>query len=159
MQLTQFTDLGLRLVMRLAVESPPAAPSTRVLAAELQVSYSHTAKVVTRLSELGAVVTRRGRGGGLALTELGRGASVGWLVRRLEGEEEVVRCEGPVPCPLRAACGLRGALRAAQEAFYASLDAVTVEQLTRAPAGVVLLDLVRPVAEVSPAAAAPVLER
>ncbi|GAA4288787.1 Rrf2 family transcriptional regulator [Georgenia daeguensis] len=153
MQLTQFTDLGLRVVMRLAAETPPSAPSTRVLADQLQVSYSHTAKVVTRLSELGAVVTRRGRGGGLALTELGRGASVGWLARRLEGEEEVARCEGPSPCPLRAACGLRGALRAAQEAFYASLDAVTVEQVARAPADVVLLDLARPDARAAPAAA------
>ncbi|MCK6210928.1 Rrf2 family transcriptional regulator [Georgenia sp. EYE_87] len=128
MQLTQFTDLGLRVVMRLAAGSP-AAPSTRALADQLQVSYSHTAKVVSRLAELGAVVTRRGRGGGLALTELGRRAPVGWLVRKLEGEEEVVRCEEPVPCPLRAACGLRGALRRAQEAFYTSLDTVTVEQL------------------------------
>ena len=68
MQLTQFTDLGLRIVMRLATETPgqdAAAPSTRSIAEQLAVSYTHATKVVARLSDLGVVTTRRGRGGGL----------------------------------------------------------------------------------------------
>ncbi|GIH97803.1 hypothetical protein ACFFMN_36085 [Planobispora siamensis] len=38
-----------------------------------------------RLSELGLVEARRGRGGGMRLTEAGRRASVGGIVRRPEG--------------------------------------------------------------------------
>ena len=133
MQLTQFTDLGLRIVMRLAAESAPgagSAPSTRAIAQQLAVSYTHATKVVARLSELGVVTTRRGRGGGLAITELGRGASLGWLTRQLEGDDEVVTCEGDKPCPLRHGCRLRSALRDAQNAFYDALDALTVRDLT-----------------------------
>lgn len=141
MQLTQFTDLGLRVVMRLAVLDAAGCPSTREVAQQLNVSYAHATKVVTRLGELGMVTTKRGRGGGLCITELGRGASVGWLARRLEGDGEVVTCEGDKPCPLRGGCLLRGALRDAQEAFFASLDAVTIEDVTRQPSKSVLLRL------------------
>lgn len=131
MQLTQFTDLGLRIVMRLAAgQAGSAAPSTRTVAEQLAVSYTHATKVVARLNELGVVTTRRGRGGGLAITELGRTASVGWLTRQLEGDGEVVTCEGDKPCPLRNGCRLRSALRDAQGAFYAALDSMTVRDLT-----------------------------
>jgi Rrf2 family nitric oxide-sensitive transcriptional repressor len=118
-------------------------PGSREVADELAVSYAHVAKVITRLAELGIVDARRGRRGGLAITELGRTASVGWLVRRLEGESEVVECDGATPCPLRANCLLRSALRTAQESFFASLDALTIEDLTRTPTRTVLLALPR----------------
>ncbi|MFG1773773.1 RrF2 family transcriptional regulator [Nocardia salmonicida] len=143
MQLTRFTDLGLRVVMRLAVVGDGDRPGSREIADELAVSYAHVAKVITRLAELGVVDARRGRRGGLAITELGRDASVGWLVRRLEGEGEVVECEGTNPCPLRTGCLLRSALRSAQEAFFASLDTLTIEDLTRNPTRTVLLALPR----------------
>ncbi|MGX1504595.1 UNVERIFIED_CONTAM: Rrf2 family nitric oxide-sensitive transcriptional repressor [Streptomyces graminofaciens] len=78
---------------------------------------------------------------GLELTALGRRASVGWLVRELEGEGEVVACEGDAPCPLRGACRLRRALRDAQEAFHATLNPLTVADLVASPAGPVLVGL------------------
>ncbi|KUJ41331.1 hypothetical protein ACZ90_68385 [Streptomyces albus subsp. albus] len=141
MRLTKFTDLALRAVMRLAVREPDELVTTREVAQVMGVPYAHMAKAVTRLQHLGVVEARRGRGGGLGLTVLGRRASVGWLVRELEGEEEVVACEGEVPCPLRAACRLRGALRDAQDAFYRTLDPITVAQLVDPPTGPVLLGL------------------
>jgi Rrf2 family nitric oxide-sensitive transcriptional repressor len=141
MRLTKFTDLALRAVMRLAVSSGDPAVTTREVAEAVEVPYTHMAKAVARLRELGVVDARRGRGGGLELTAFGRGASVGWLVRELEGDGEVVACAGDPPCPLRAACRLRGALRTAQEAFYASLDRLTVGDLAAGPAGPVLVGL------------------
>lgn len=143
MQVTRFTDLGLRAVMRLAAIADDR-PSSKEIAAQLSVSYLHMTKVITRLAELGVVDARRGRGGGLTITELGRTAQVGWLVRRLEdhgGGDEVIECEGPNPCPLRLGCRLRGALRVAQDAFYASLDELTIEDLIRPPTKNVLLAL------------------
>lgn len=64
MQLTQFTDLGLRVVMHLAASPADSVPRTKLVAEQLHLSYAHTTKVVARLSELGIVTTRRGRGGG-----------------------------------------------------------------------------------------------
>ncbi|MEV7616490.1 Rrf2 family transcriptional regulator [Streptomyces sp. NPDC089799] len=142
MRLTRFTDLALRVLMRLAVEDGEQ-PTTREVAATMEVPYTHTAKVVARLQHLGLVEARRGRGGGLTLTPSGRDASVGGLVRELEGADDVVECEGGTPCPLRSACVLRGALRRAQEAFYAALDPLTVGELVAAPTGPLLLGISR----------------
>lgn len=111
----------------------------------MAIPYSHTAKVVVRLRELGMVEARRGRGGGLTITDAGRYTSVGWLARALEGDDEVVTCEGDHPCPLRDGCRLRAALRRAQVAFYGSLDGVTIDDLIQAPTGLTLLTLSSPV--------------
>lgn len=129
MQLTRFTDIGLRVLMRLAADDVEHLHTSRGLAEELDVPYAHVAKVVSRLAEIGVVHARRGRTGGLMITELGRTARVGWVTRQLEGDSEVVDCDGPTPCPLRAGCALRGALARAQRAFYDSLDALTVADL------------------------------
>lgn len=134
MRLTVFTDVSLRLVMRLAVAGEGELLTTRTAAGMLAVPYSHMAKAVARLADMGLVEARRGRGGGLLLTEAGRRSSVGEIVRELEGSGDLAGCEDDPPCPLRAACRLRGALSQAREAFYASLDEVTVESLVAAPA-------------------------
>ncbi|MFF1839318.1 RrF2 family transcriptional regulator [Streptomyces sp. NPDC058231] len=143
MRLTRFTDVALRVLMRLAVVEDEDAPTTREVAATMQVPYTHTAKVVARLQHLGLVEARRGRGGGLTLTTAGRSASIGGLVRELEGPGDVVECEGGTPCPLRSACLLRSALHRAQEAFYASLDPVTVAELVTSPTGPLLIGISR----------------
>ncbi|MFA3841735.1 MULTISPECIES: Rrf2 family transcriptional regulator [Streptomyces] len=141
MRLTKFTDLALRAVMRLAVSEQTGPLTTREVAEAMDVPYAHMAKAITRLQHLGVLEARRGRGGGLGLTGLGRQASVGWLIRELEGQGEVVACDGDPPCPLRGACRLRRALADAQEAFYASLDALTVADLVTSPTGPVLIGL------------------
>lgn len=144
MRLTRFTDVALRVLMRLTVttgdEDPP---TTREVAATMQVPYTHAAKVVARLQHLGLVDARRGRGGGLSLTTAGRSASIGALVRQLEGPGEVVDCEGGTPCPLRSACRLRSALRQAEDAFYASLDPLTVGDLVSSPTAPLLIGISR----------------
>lgn len=105
MRLTRFTDVALRVLMRLAVAENEDPPTTREVAAIMQVPYTHAAKVVAKLQHLGLIEARRGRGGGLSLTGAGRSASIGELVRELEGPGDVVECEGATPCPLRSACG------------------------------------------------------
>ncbi|MER5991807.1 RrF2 family transcriptional regulator [Streptomyces viridosporus] len=145
MRLLRSTDLALRVLMRLAVAGG-SQPTTRDVAAAMDVPYTHAAKVVADLRHRGLLTARRGRGGGLTLTEEGRGASVGALVRAFEGEGDVVDCEGgsaTAPCPLRSDCRLRGALRRAQEAFFASLDPITVADLAADPTGPLLLGVPR----------------
>ncbi|GAA3959294.1 nitric oxide-sensing transcriptional repressor NsrR [Actinomadura viridis] len=141
MRLTKFTDLALRVAMRLAIAEDGATPTSKEVAAAVGAPYTHVAKVVSRLQHLGVLEARRGRGGGLVLTEYGRGVSVGFLVRELEGHGDVVGCEDDPPCPLRAACRLRVALRTAQEAFYRALDPITVRDLVDEPARPVLVQI------------------
>jgi Rrf2 family nitric oxide-sensitive transcriptional repressor len=141
-RLTKSTDIALRIAMRLAVlDDTGDAPTTREVASAVDVPYTHAAKVVSKLQHLGAVEARRGRGGGLTLTTAGRTGSLGRLVRELEGVGDVVGCEDDPPCPLRGGCLLRGALRTAQEAFFASLDPLSIADLVDKPTGPLLLTL------------------
>jgi Rrf2 family nitric oxide-sensitive transcriptional repressor len=113
------------------------------LAESLAVPRHHLAKVVQRLQHLGLLETTRGRSGGVRLAAGAHAASIGGLVRQLEGETEVADCEGEPPCPLSQGCRLRAALRRAQEAFYATLDPITVGDLSAPPTRQVLLNLSR----------------
>ncbi|WP_189872142.1 RrF2 family transcriptional regulator [Streptomyces bluensis] len=142
MRLLRSTDLALRVLMRLAV-SGESSPTTRQVAEDMEVPYTHAAKIVAGLQHMGLVSARRGRGGGLALSEKGRTASVGAVVRAFEGDGDIVDCEAATPCPLHSGCRLRAALRRAQEAFYASLDPVTVADMVAEPTGPLLLEISR----------------
>ena len=130
--------------MRLAVVDGEELLTTRQIADSMNVPYTHMAKAVAQLQHLGVIEARRGRNGGLTLTDAGRSTRVGNLVRTLEGDREAVVCEGETPCPLSGACRLRRALREAQEAFYSSLDSVTVGDLVTSPTGPILLTLGAP---------------
>jgi Rrf2 family transcriptional regulator, nitric oxide-sensitive transcriptional repressor len=146
MRLMKSTDLALRLLMRLAVvppdTDPDEMPTTRDVAEAMGAAPNHLAKVVGKLQHLGLVQARRGRGGGLVLTAAGRVASLGAVVRTFEGSGDLAPCvDGGEPCPINAACHLRTALRAAQEAFYASLDRLTVQDVTASPTGPLLLSI------------------
>jgi Rrf2 family transcriptional regulator, nitric oxide-sensitive transcriptional repressor len=132
MQLTRFTDLGLRTMMLLAAgEAQDQRATTRSIAVSANASENHIAKAVARLADLGMVHARRGRAGGLSLTDAGRRTSIGSLVRCLEGDKEVVECGGDNPCPLVPGCRLRRALAEAKEAFYRELDRYTIGDLIR----------------------------
>lgn len=131
MQLTRFTDLGLRTMMLLAAgDAADRRITTRSIATGADASEHHVAKAVARLVDLGMVNAKRGRVGGLSLTDDGRTVSLGWLVRRLEGDAEVIDCAGAQPCPLIAGCRLRRVLAEAKEAFYRELDNHTLQDLT-----------------------------
>jgi Rrf2 family nitric oxide-sensitive transcriptional repressor len=91
MHLTAFTDISLRIVMRLAVAGPDELLTTRAVAGMLAVPYTHAAKAVARLSELGLVEARRGRGGGLQLTEKGRATRMGGVGRTSSAQSRARR--------------------------------------------------------------------
>ncbi|MFW0790783.1 Rrf2 family transcriptional regulator [Gordonia sp. CPCC 205333] len=136
MQLSRFSDLGLRAMMLLAA-ADDGRSTTKAIAAAAQASEHHIAKAITRLSALGCVSSLRGRGGGLRITDTGRDMRVGELIRLLEHDRPVVECGGDKPCPLVPACRLRRALADAQASFYRELDQYTVADL----AGPTLLPL------------------
>lgn len=130
MHLTTFADLGLRILMVVGDLQPGQRLTISDLATRLNASVNHVAKVNARLVELGWVAAVRGRNGGVYMAEHTRHASVGHILRQLEGPGEVVDCEGGQSCPLAARdCALRGRLAAAREAFFAELDGDTIGDL------------------------------
>ena len=130
MRLTQFTDFGLRALMILAGQ-PERSFTTEQIAARAGVSRNHMVKIVRELARAGFIKTRRGKGGGFMLARDAGEISLGAVARRLEAGSALVECfraDGG-DCRLTRGCGLRHHLGRAQEAFFASLDAVPLAEI------------------------------
>src|SRR5204862_2313753 len=107
------------------------------------ISRHHLVKVVQTLTDLGVVDAQRGRGGGMRLAMRPSEINVGWLIRRTEPHLNLVECFDPDTntCPIAPACGLKGVLYRAQQAFLGVLDDYSLDQLlTRRSDLVTLLD-------------------
>ena len=102
--------------------------TTQSIADAFQISVSHLQKVVRALGELGYVTLYRGVNGGIELAMAPSDILVGKVVRALDNEDQWIECfsEDTDECVVSAACGLKNALRSAQEAFYSSLDPVSI---------------------------------
>lgn len=136
MHLTKFADLGLRSLMILGdtgaagATDPDQRRTVGELAVQTEAPASHVKKVVARLTGLGVLASVRGRNGGVYLADGARDTDIGRLLRQLEGDHEVVDCEGAAPCPLAPRdCALRHLLAEAQENFFATFDGTTLGEL------------------------------
>jgi Rrf2 family nitric oxide-sensitive transcriptional repressor len=129
MHLTQFSDYGLRVVIYLACR-PDRWISAEEISQAYGISRHHVVKVVQKLADLGLVESQRGRRGGIKLAVRPSQINVGWLVRRTEPHFNLVECFDLATntCPIAPACGLKGLLARAQQAFLRVLDECTVEQ-------------------------------
>lgn len=99
-------------------------------------SENHLAQVINTLGQMGLIETQRGRAGGIRIARPLSELRVGAVFRAFE-IDALCRMFRPMAnsCPLSACCRLREALAAAVEAFYASLDAITLEDLVRGNSG------------------------
>lgn len=122
MQLTRFSDIGIRLLMYLAVKQREFPPITVAeVASQFKVPRNHLVKVAGVLARHGYITALRGRAGGINLAQDPAQIRLGKVVRLLEGKDEVISCEG-LECGLNRSCGFRGALKTAFNDFYESLD-------------------------------------
>lgn len=142
MQLTRFSDLGLRVLMYLTQHQRDQAITIGEIAAQFDVPLNHLTKVVHRLGRLGWVTTLRGRRGGLRLARPATDIRVGEVVQAMEAHEQLIDCEG-VGCRLAGTCGLRGALRQAMEAFYRALDQHTLADVSAGGTGEAIVHMHR----------------
>ena len=145
MQLTQFADYSLRVLMHLAYRADELRTIGEI-AADHGISENHLMKVVHRLARLGYIETMCGRGGGLRLARPPERIRVGEVVRDVEETLAPVEClvaEHHSNCRLRPSCRLQSLLRDAQQAFMQHLDGYTLRDLpgTRAPPALATLPL------------------
>ncbi len=130
MQLSKFTDYGLRLLMQVMV-SAPARVSVKQVANTFDISEHHVAKVASHLVKGGYISSGRGRAGGLTLAKSSKDIIIGDVVRYLSGDIAVAECFNASGCDCQAysQCGLRGPLYEAQQAFYKALDVYTLDDV------------------------------
>lgn len=131
MQLTQFSDIGLRLLMYLAHEQREASTITLAeVSSQFAIPRNHLAKVAGKLVKGAWVEAIRGRSGGLRLAKNPADIRLGQVLRLLEGHAEVIDCE-KLQCKLNKGCELKFALASAYEAFYQVLDQHTLADVTQ----------------------------
>jgi len=132
MHLTQFSDYALRVSLYLGCH-PGTLVSVDEISRAYGISRHHLVKVVQSLTDLGVVEAQRGRGGGMRLAKDPSEINVGWLIRRTEPHFDLVECFDPEAntCPITPACGLKGAIQRARQAFLEVLDEYNLDQFLK----------------------------
>lgn len=140
MRLNLQTDYALRLLMHLAA-NPRRLVKIADVANRFSISRTHLMKVAYLLGKEGLIETVRGRSGGLRLAHAPEDIRLGDVVRRIEGDIQLVGCMTGEPgfCIISEACRLKGVLREALRAFLDVLDKYTLADLTANPRMLALL--------------------
>jgi Rrf2 family nitric oxide-sensitive transcriptional repressor len=131
MRLTTRTNLAMRALMFCAV-NPDAIVRKADIATACNASLNHLGLVINLLGQAGFIETCRGRHGGVKLARPASEISIGAVARLLEGDVPFAECFDTQTntCPLTSCCRLRGSLARALAAFYGTLDAITLADLT-----------------------------
>ncbi|TVO81440.1 Rrf2 family transcriptional regulator [Shewanella algae] len=129
MQLTRYTDFGIRTLMYLAIQ-PERETLFRIaeITEVFDLSPNHVSKIVHHLGKLGYLQTIRGKSGGFRLGMAPEKINVGELVRALENSLAPIDCSKPY-CRLTPACQLKGVLAQAVNAYLAVLDHYTLADI------------------------------
>jgi len=129
MQLTRYTDFGLRTLMYLALY-PDRKTLFRIseITEVFDLSVNHISKVVHHLGKLGYLKTVRGKSGGFKLAVPATDINVGAVVRALESSLSPIDCSKS-ECRFTPACKLKGVLAEAVNAYLAVLDGYTLAMI------------------------------
>ncbi|MFD0986275.1 Rrf2 family transcriptional regulator [Methyloligella solikamskensis] len=127
MQLTMFTDYGLRSLMYLA-SRPDQLCSVGEIAQRYGISRNHLVKVVHRLAQLGYIASTKGKGGGIRLACDPKEVRLGDLIEELEPNMHIVECfdRDTNSCLIIDACRLKRYLHEATRSFLDNLNQHTL---------------------------------
>lgn len=130
MHLTLHADYSLRVLLYLATHREGSS-STQEMADAYGISKHHLVRVVQTLAGQGYVNARAGRSGGVTLGREPKDINVGQVLRAAEPDFHLVECfdKKSNTCPITPACGLKGVLAEAREAFLSVLDRYTLADL------------------------------
>ncbi len=126
MQLTRYTDFGIRTLMYLAL-SPERETLFRIseITEVFELSPNHVSKIIHHLGKEGYLVTVRGKSGGFRLAKPAKEINMGTLIRVLENSLAPIDCSKPY-CRFTSACQLKGILAEAVDAYLSVLDRYTL---------------------------------
>ena len=133
MQLTQWTDYSLRVLMYCAKNHPRDMPITIAeIVKQYQLSKSHVTKIVSFLSARGLLHTARGRNGGVCLARPATDIKIGEVVRLTENNLNLVECfdRQTNTCNIVETCTLKHLLYRASRSFFKELDQVSLADIS-----------------------------
>ena len=127
MQLTQYTDYSLRVLIYLGIHR-----DRRVTISEISDSYdisrNHLVKVVHQLANNGWITTIRGKSGGMHLAFPPEQINIGTIIRQTEPHMNLLECfdKANDNCIISPSCSLKKTLHQARKAFMDVLDQHTL---------------------------------
>jgi Rrf2 family nitric oxide-sensitive transcriptional repressor len=130
MRLAEYTDYTLRVLIYCAAHQDRLVTIAEI-ADTHEVSKNHLMKIVNDLARQGVLATTRGRGGGLRLVREPKDIRIGDVVRSAETDFRLVECFDPDTntCGIAATCRMRGLLGRALDAYFATLDSATLQDM------------------------------
>lgn len=144
MRLTTRTNLAIRTLMFCAVNHDDTVRKCDIAAA-CNASENHLGQVVRLLAQQGFIDAYRGRNGGMQLAIPAQDINIGAVFRLFEADMPFAECfSRKNTCPLVECCWLRPAIRNAVDAFYESLDQLTLSHLVEGNQGLSTLLRLRP---------------
>ncbi|HGJ5864738.1 MAG TPA: nitric oxide-sensing transcriptional repressor NsrR [Arsenophonus nasoniae] len=129
MQLTSFTDYGLRALIYMASLPKDKMTNITEVTNVYGVSRNHMVKIINQLSRVGLVAAVRGKNGGIYLGKPVDQIRIGEVVRLLE-PLALVNC-GSDYCHITSACRLKQILNQAIDHFLNELDKYTLADLIK----------------------------
>lgn len=132
MKLTQYSDLGLRLLMYLALRKGESATIQEV-SDRFGVSKNHMVKISHQLTKSGLIESTRGRNGGVRLAHPPESINVEEALRATEDNFDLVECFNALQnrCVISDVCRLSGVLDSALAAFFDVLREVSLADLVK----------------------------
>ncbi len=132
MEISQFTDYSLRVLIRAAVNESDELITSRQVAEEYGLSFNHITKVTHNLALNGYLKTVRGRGGGFSLARPASQIGIGEIVRKTEDMSyvECLRSDGG-KCCISTACQLKAIFIEARTALLNVLDQYSLADIAR----------------------------
>jgi len=140
MQLTQYTDYSLRVLLFLGLHPDRRCTITEISDA-FDINRNHLVKVVHNLSSSGWIRTIRGKSGGMVLAFPPEQINIGAVIRHTEPHFNLLECFDyeENTCVISPACALRHALYKARKAFLDVLDSYTMADVLRKPDDIIQL--------------------
>ncbi|MDE2311314.1 MAG: Rrf2 family transcriptional regulator [Betaproteobacteria bacterium] len=127
MQLTQYTDYSLRVLIYLAKKTEDLSTVSEI--AEYHgISRNHLVKVIHNLALKGFILTTRGRNGGMRLSRPPSKIILGDVIRNTEPNFDIAECFNATNncCVITHNCGLKSIFHEAQMGFIKAMDKYTL---------------------------------
>jgi Rrf2 family transcriptional regulator, nitric oxide-sensitive transcriptional repressor len=128
-QLTSFTDYGLRALIYMGSLPKDKMTNITEVTNVYGVSRNHMVKIINQLSRVGLVAAVRGKNGGIYLGKPAEQIRIGEVVRLLEPLALVNCCSDY--CHITSACRLKQILNQAIDHFLSELDKYTLADLIK----------------------------
>lgn len=128
MQLTQYTDYSLRVLIYLSQKKQGELATITEIAEFYGISRNHLVKVVHNLATYGFIQTMRGKNGGMCLARPADEIGIGEVVRQTEPNFDIAECFNKEnnSCVIAPMCALKSILGDARTSFIQTLDRYTI---------------------------------